>query len=103
MVNYVTYRDYVLNMKDVKNKSIYSANMLNDDPMLYIVGCNIPTIDGLRWMPIFNHDLGRIKNRMNEEFFTYYDERRINVLHEVGFPLLAINRIEFYLLNSAHL
>jgi hypothetical protein len=103
MVNYVTYRDYVLNKKDIKKYSNYTRLLFNRDPMIYMVGYNIPTIDGQRWMPIFNHVLGRIKNRMNEEFFSNYHKRRINALHEIGFPLLAINKIEFYLLNSAHL
>lgn len=114
MVNYLTYQYYVLNMldsskyhlvkgKDIQKYSNYTTLLFNHDPLLYTVGYNIPTIDGFKWVPIFNHDLAKIKNSMNKEFFSNYHERRINALYEVGFPLLAINRIEFYLLNSAHL
>ena len=40
----------------------------------YVIGYNIDTVNGLKYMPVFSHNLGRLKNKMNSEFTLKYKE-----------------------------
>ena len=104
MFDVFTYRKIVLNTLPtntnkkyiiIKNKDYIPLNIPNyiirDNE--YVIGYNIDTVNGLKYMPVFSHNLGRLKNKMNSEFILKYKEyitreknRKINTLYTIGLP-----------------
>ena len=71
-----------------------------------MAGYFIPTIDGKKWMPIFNHDDGRLRNKLNlelKEAYCVLQEIKINknieCLYQIGFPLTSLQIIKKYLIE----
>ena len=62
----------------------------------FMVGYNIKTIDGEKWMPVFCHYYGQIRNKLNYQFLIKYREKQLNVLSKVGFPAVVIRIISKY-------
>jgi hypothetical protein len=96
--DYQTYKNYT--------KYIFEFNNKKQEPLNHMVGYYIPTIDGKKWMPIFNHDIGRLRNKLNIELKEAYyvlQERKIDknieCLYQIGFPLTSLKIIRKYLIN----
>ena len=62
----------------------------------FMVGYNIKTIEGLKWMPVFCHYHGKIRDAVNEQFLIKYREKQLNALSRVGFPAVVIRIISKY-------
>lgn len=67
-----------------------------------IIGYKIKTIDGYKFMPVFNHKLGIIRNNLNSEFHQNYNERIKNITigclyWNIGLPLELCHKITFYM------
>ncbi|VVU94831.1 hypothetical protein CPAV1605_556 [seawater metagenome] len=64
--------------KDIHKYSNYTTFIQTSDnynrPELYMIGYNIETIDGLKWYPVFCHELGDIKINVNKELIEKYNE-----------------------------
>ena len=108
------YRDIILNglsndkyvvipAKDIENykhftKFIQSHTIKNNIfvPSSFMVGYNIETIDGDKWMPVFNHLYGRNKDALNNQFRDKYKQKQILVLENIGFPAVVIRIISKY-------
>ena len=119
MFDYASYRKIVLNWIDrskydlvprreihkYKNymKYIFDFDYNMQQPANYMVGYFVSTIDGKKWMPVFDHDLGRKRNKMNKEFLEQFEERKKSVLlmclMKYGIPDTALRIILKYLSN----
>lgn len=80
----------IVNEQDLK-KNITHYKIQDNE---YVIGYYIKTINGLKYMPVFNHKLGRVKNNVNKEFKEIYKEylvrekkRKIDELYNIGLPL----------------
>ena len=86
-----------------KNYTKYIMDFDNNTqlPATYMVGYFLPTIDGKKWMPVFNHDYGRIRKKLHEEFYQYTEKKRVEgilrCLYEIGVPCTALRIIKNYL------
>ena len=73
VLNYIDSSKYhLVNHKDYQKYKNYTTYIFDFDykkqkPLNHMVGYFIPTIDGKKWMPIFNHDDGRLRNKLNLE------------------------------------
>ena len=65
-------------------------------PFSFMVGYNIETIDGYKWMPVFNHQYGRDKEALNKQFLEKYKKLQIDVLKMIGFPSVVVRIISKY-------
>ena len=65
-------------------------------PFSFMVGYNIETIDGYKWMPVFNHQYGRDKEALNNQFLEKYKQLQIDVLKKIGFPSVVVRIISKY-------
>ena len=108
------YRDIILNglsndkyvvipAKDIEKykyftKFIQSHTIENNIfvPSSFMVGYNIETIDGLKWMPVFNHLYGRNKDALNNQFRDIYKQKQMLVLENIGFPSVVVRIIYKY-------
>lgn len=97
--NYQKYKHYTT--------YIFEFDYKNQKPLNHMIGYFIPTIDGTKWMPIFNHDDGRLRNKLNIELKeTYYIiklrkiEKNIECLYQIGFPLTSLQIIKKYLIDN---
>jgi len=119
MFDYASYRKIVLNLIDrsmyhlvprreihkYKNymKYIMEFDYKMQQPANYMVGYFVSTIDGKKWMPVFDHDIGRKRNKMNIEFLKQFEERKKNALMtclmKYGIPDVALRIIHKYLSN----
>jgi hypothetical protein len=106
MFDVFTYREIILNLYESHVNDDTKYIIINNFDSIsktvphflirdneYVIGYNIDTINGIKYMPVFNHNLGQIKNKMNLEFIINYKEyiireknRKINALYTIGFP-----------------
>lgn len=121
LFDWMTYRKYILNGIDSSKYNIVSwkeidkykhfttywmqYNNSKSRPESYMIGYFIPTIEGKKWMPIFDHDYGRVRNRLNQHFLNNFKnikmrsiDKKIKCLHEIGFPITCLYIIKKYLL-----
>ena len=94
VVDVFVYRSYILNKLDESkydlaykdelsnynnfNKFIQSVDCNGD--YIYMVGYNIKTCNGNKWMPVFSSDYGRLKIKVNKEIkikYKKYERKQI--------------------------
>ena len=110
VLNYIDSSKYhLVNHEDYQKYKKYTSYIFDFDykkqkPLTHMVGYFIPTVDGKRWMPIFNNDIGRLRNKLNLELNRKYliiQNKRLDKILEcllnIGFPLTTLNIIREYL------
>ena len=94
VVDVFLYRDYVLGKIDESKyhlaykselpkynnftKFIQSCDKKGN--YIYMVGYHINTCNGIKWMPVFNHNYGKLKEKVNKELkikYKKYEKRQI--------------------------
>lgn len=63
----------------------------------FMVGYNVKTINGDKWMPVFCHYHGKIRDAVNEQFLFKYKEKKLDALCNAGFPAVVVRIISKYL------
>lgn len=67
----------------------------------FMVGYNIPTIDGNIYMPVFCHKYGQNKCKMLEQLLEktllIFKEKQVNTLFQIGLPYDITQIIKTYL------
>ena len=63
----------------------------------FMVGYNVKTINGGKWMPVFCHYHGKIRDAVNEQFLVKYKEKQLDALIKVEFPAVVVRIISKYL------
>ena len=63
----------------------------------FMVGYNVKTINGERWMPVFCHYHGKIRAAVNEQFLVKYKEKQLDALIKLEFPAVVVRIIAKYL------
>jgi hypothetical protein len=112
VLNYIDSSKYhLVNHKDYQKYKNYTTYIFDFDykkqkPLNHMVGYFIPTIDDKKWMLIFNHDDGRLRNKLNLELKEAYCvlqerkiEKNIECLYQIGFPLTSLQIIKKYLID----
>ena len=105
VVDVFLYRDYILGKIDESKyhlaykselpkynnftKFIQSQDEKGD--YIYMVGYHINTCYGTKWMPIFNHNYGKLKEKINQEIKVKYKKyERKQLLWTVLMHLYAL-------------
>ena len=66
-------------------------------PSSYVVGYNIMTIDGFKWMPVFNQYHVTNRNILNKQFKEKCKQLQLEALQNIGFPSVVVKIISEYL------
>ena len=76
---------------------IQSYDDLNLSPKTHVVGYNVPTISGNYWMPVFNHQLGRLRETLNFEIKESHKKKIFQTLLIIGIPYVVAKIIFKYI------
>ena len=79
------------------NEIIKYKNNNRDNNLCHIIGYNIKTNYGNTFIPVFNHELGIKRILLSKEIKEHYNLLKINILYQMGMPLIACNIINKYL------
>ena len=76
---------------------VHVYDYLNLNPQTHVVGYNVPTISGYYWMPVFNHQLGRLRETLNLEIKESHKKKIFQTLLIIGIPYVVAKIIMNYI------
>lgn len=95
--NYHIINHNVLDRYKHYTSFIQTHDNLNIIPQTHVIGYNVPTISGNYWMPVFNHQLGRLRETLNLEIKENHKKKIFQTLLIIGIPYVVARIIMKYL------